>query len=64
MVGYFEQRKNIKSVVWYFSNDKLVISTFLALNFGKSQLNNHQLTFYGFWHKGLVLLLDPNKNDP
>jgi hypothetical protein len=26
-------------VVWYFSNNKLVISTFLALNFRKSQLN-------------------------
>jgi hypothetical protein len=54
----------MKSVVWHFSNSKAVESAFLALNFGKSQLNNHPLDFYDFWHKSLLLLLDANKNNP
>jgi hypothetical protein len=56
--------KNMKSVVWHFSNSKAVESAFLALNFGKSQLNNHPLAFYDFWHRSLLFLLDANKNNP
>jgi hypothetical protein len=47
-----------------FSNNKAVESAFLTSNFRKSQLNNHQLAFYDFWHRSLLLLLDANKNDP
>jgi hypothetical protein len=54
----------MKSDVWDFSNNEAVESAFLALNFRKSQLNNHQLTFCDFWHRSLLLLLDANKNDP
>jgi hypothetical protein len=41
-----------------------VESAFLALNFGKSQLNNHPLAFCDFWHRSFLLLLDTNKNNP
>jgi hypothetical protein len=54
----------MKSAVWHFSNNKAVESAFLALNFRKSQLNNHHLAFCDFWQKSLLLLLDANKNDP
>jgi hypothetical protein len=54
----------MKSAVWHFSNSKVVESAFLALNFGKSQLNNHPLAFYDFGHKSLLLLLNANKNNP
>jgi hypothetical protein len=54
----------MKSVVWHFSNNQIVVSTFLALNFRKSQLNNHQKTFCDFWHKSMLLYLDTSKNDP
>jgi hypothetical protein len=36
-----------------FSNNKVVESAFLTLNFRKSQLNDHQLTFCDFWHRSL-----------
>jgi hypothetical protein len=64
MFCYEEHRKNMKSVVSHFSNNKVVESAFLALNFRKSQLNNHPLAFCDFWHKSLLLLLDANKNNP
>jgi hypothetical protein len=32
----------MKSTVWHFSNSKAVESAFLAFNFRKSQLNDHQ----------------------
>jgi hypothetical protein len=54
----------MKFAVCYFSNNKVVESAFLTLNFRKSQLNNHQLTFCDFWHRSLWLLLDTNKNNP
>jgi hypothetical protein len=54
----------MKSAVWLFSKSKAVESAFLALNFRKSQLNNHPLAFCDFWHISLLLLLDANKNNP
>ena len=54
----------MKSAVWHFSNNKAVERAFLAFNFRKSQLNDHQLTYCDFWHRSLLLMLDDNKNDP
>jgi hypothetical protein len=54
----------MKSAIWHFLNNNVVESAFLALNFRKSQLNNHPLASCGFWHRSLVLLLNANKNDP
>jgi hypothetical protein len=53
----------MKSDIWHFSNNKVVESAFLTLNFRKSQLNNHQLTVCEFWHRSMLLLLDTNKNN-
>jgi hypothetical protein len=64
MFFYEEHGKNMKSAVWRFSNNKAVEGAFFALNFGKSQLNNHHLAFCDFWHRSLLLLLDANKNNP
>jgi hypothetical protein len=64
MFCYEEHRKNMESAVWHFSNNNVVESAFLTLNFGKSQLNNHPLASYGFWHRRLLLLVDANKNNP
>jgi hypothetical protein len=64
MFCYEKHRKNMKSIVCHFSNSKAVEGAFLALNFRKSQLNNHQLTFCDFWHRSLLFLLEANKNDP
>jgi hypothetical protein len=45
-----------------FSNNKLVISTFLTLTFRKSQLNTQWVFFYDFWHRDLLSPMNLGKN--